>query len=433
MRLSKYTMLIRHQKGLFIYNSLSNCLIKVDKELFDFMESVRDTSFSAKDIENSEIISDLRKAFFIVDTHGDDLIQYQAAIWGRRRTENIHNITIAPTMDCNYHCFYCFESNTKAYISEETMRRIAKYLSGLDGACVINLTWFGGEPLLAKEQMIRLTEQIDLKENTILNSSIITNGYYLDKDFINLLPDIYVKDVQLSLDGLYENYNKVKFMNQDKNCFSRILDNIDMFAYIHRDIFLNIRVNMDKNSMNDFYKISTFFKERYPNNTNINTYAAFLQNINNTTSQSKACHFCDMEDQISFSLSMFEKTSDKKYIYPQNRICECAIRNHNSWGFGPDGSVYKCWENIGNVKEKVGFIDDDGKIQITDRAKLMRYYYGADPLYAEDCSSCFYLPICHGRCPHHRIQEDCGMAERQHCIKDSQYINRYLDKLIETL
>ena len=48
MRLSNYTMLIRHQKGLYVYNSLSNCLIKVDKELFDFMESVKDTSFSEK-------------------------------------------------------------------------------------------------------------------------------------------------------------------------------------------------------------------------------------------------------------------------------------------------------------------------------------------------------------------------------------------------
>ena len=185
--------------------------------------------------------------------------------------------------------------------------------------------------------------------------------------------------------------------------------------------------------MKDFYKIATFFKKRYPNNPNIYSYPAFLKNINNKTSKSNACNYCDIEDQIIFSLSMFEKTFDKNYLYPKNGFNECAIRNRNSWAFGPDGSVYKCWENIGKVDYKVGFIDEDGKIQITDQPKLIRYFYGADPLYADDCKECFYLPICHGRCPHQRIQEELGSVERQPCMKDTKCINRYLEKLIENL
>ena len=85
------------------------------------------------------------------------------------------------------------------------------------------------------------------------------------------------------------------------------------------------------------------------------------------------------------------------------------------------------------VDEKVGYIDEDGKIQITNQPKLIRYFYGADPLYADDCKECFYLPICHGRCPHQRIQEELGSVERQPCMKDTKCINRYLEKLIENL
>lgn len=78
-------------------------------------------------------------------------------------------------------------------------------------------------------------------------------------------------------------------------------------------------------------------------------------------------------------------------------------------------------------------INEVGEIQITDQPKLIRYFYGADPLYADDCKECFYLPICHGRCPHQRIQEELGSVERQPCMKDTNCINRYLEKLIENL
>lgn len=426
-------MLIEHKKGLFIYNSFNNCLIKVDEELFEYLKSKKGKSFPSIDDKNKEVIDNLKKASFIVDEHNDDLLHYQYVSWGRRNTNDVYNITIAPTMDCNFHCYYCFENPIKTFMSDDTIERIAKYISNLENARIINLTWFGGEPLLAKDQIIKLSKKIKLSKETKLSCSIITNGYYLDRDFIDLLPVLNIDDIQITIDGLFEDYNRVKSMACDKNCFSKILSNIDVFAECHKDISLHLRVNMDKTNMNDFHKITVFFEERYPNNSNIHPYPAFLKNINNTSSKSKACNYCNIEDQICFSLTMFEKTLDKKYLYPRNEFNECAIRNRNSWAFGPDGSVYKCWENIGNVDYKVGFIDEDGKIQITNSAKLLRYHFGADPLYADDCKNCFYLPICHGKCPHQRIQEEIGTANRQSCMKDTNCINRYLEKLIEKL
>jgi len=433
MELSKYTLPLEHQRGLFIYNSLSNCLIKVDKELFDYFKSNNEINCYSIDDKHNEVISELKKALFIIDHHNDDLLQYMNVSWGRRQTEDVYNITIAPTMDCNYHCYYCFESPSKTFMTDEILERIAHYISNLKNARIINLTWFGGEPLLAKNQIIELSNKIQLSKETNFSSTIITNGYYLDRDFVNILPELNIDNLQITIDGLYDGYNRVKSMTSDKNCFNRILYNIDYFAEHQKDISLHLRVNMDKTSMDDFHRIATFFKERYPNNTNIYCYPAFLKNINNTSSKSNACNYCNIEDQICFSLSMFDKTSDKKYLYPKNEFNECAIRNRNSWAFGPDGSVYKCWENIGNVDHKVGVIDVDGNIQITDNEKLLRYYFGADPLYADDCKECFYLPICHGRCPHQRIQEESGVANRQSCMKDTNCINRYLEKLIENL
>lgn len=113
----------------------------------------KDKSFDPIELTDEvEITSKLRKALFLIDNKGDDLLLYQSVIWNRRRTPDVYNITIAPTMDCNFHCYYCFETPTKGLISNETIRRISKYISETKDASVVNLTWFGGEPLLAKKQ-----------------------------------------------------------------------------------------------------------------------------------------------------------------------------------------------------------------------------------------------------------------------------------------
>lgn len=194
-----------------------------------------------------------------------------------------------------------------------------------------------------------------------------------------------------------------------------------------------LRVNMTKKSMSEFIQISNFFKERYCDNQNIVVYPAFLKNINNKTSEFRACDYCTADDKVLFAKNMFYATKDKHILYPSNDFNECAIRNHNSWAFGPDGSVYKCWENIGVANNELGFIDDNGHIQITNKIMLAQYLYGADPLYDENCSECEYLPICFGRCPHERIQSMLGFSKLEPCAKGTDYLRDYLTTLIDEL
>lgn len=72
--------------------------------------------------------------------------------------------------------------------------------------------------------------------------------------------------------------------------------------------------------------------------------------------------------------------------------------------FDAEGSVYKCWEVIGNKKYKIGEIKENGEIYITNKMLLNKYLYGADPFEDIACQQCFSLPICKGGCPHKRIE-----------------------------
>jgi uncharacterized protein len=431
MNISRYTFLINNKKGTFVYNSLSNSLAKIPIDLFQKLDRLKNIKFSEHELEeDAETLLQLKKSFIIVENEPDDLLQYQAATWSQRKTENIYNITVAPTMDCNFKCYYCFEEHQKLYINEDIIQRIAKYINGITNAIHINFTWFGGEPLMAFEQMKALTYALKIPEKTSTAFDMITNGYFLTEDVTDELKNMNIKQIQLSIDGLFDDYNKVKFMKTDKSCFERVLKNIDCFSKKHHDIQLAIRVNMNKTSKENFLTICRFFRDRYLDKKNIVICPAFLKNIDNTTTLSRAKLFSDGEDKIRFYLDMYQQTKDKNILYPSNRLSECAVRNHNSWAFGPDGSIYKCWEVIGDEKYKVGELDINGKIQITNNLLLARYMYGADPLCNSDCQLCRYLPICYGGCPQQRIREDFESAPIENCSKDTDYIEKYLTQII---
>ena len=388
-------------------------------------------SFTKEDLcENDEIVQDLKKACIIEEQCQDSFLRYQAITWGRRKVSNVYNITIAPTMDCNYHCYYCFEHPDKEYMSDATIEKVVKYINGIKNCKQMNLTWFGGEPLMAIEQIRKITDKIHLPKRSGKDFSIITNGYYLTKDVVDELEDLKIDSLQLTADGLFDDYNRVKCMKNDRKCFDAFLKNVDYFAEKHKKIRLILRVNLNRQLKDKFLEIAFFFLNRYPNNHNIFPHPAFLKNICNTTNQSQACMFCDGTEKMEFSIDLFHKTGNKEFLYPSNHFGECAIRNENSWAFGPDGSVYKCWENIGKKEAKIGFLNAKGEIMINDYPRLLRYLYGADPLNHEDCKKCFYLPICYGGCPHQRILEEYGDAPIEPCAKDNDYIERYLTEII---
>ncbi|MBO4738398.1 MAG: SPASM domain-containing protein [Bacteroidales bacterium] len=431
MKLSIYTTFFEVASEKYIYNSYTNSLVKVDDKLYVKLYTLKNKNFTIQELgESDEIILDLRKARIVIENLQDDFLQYQAITWGRRKISNVYNITIAPTMDCNFHCYYCFEQPEKEYMSDGVIEKIVTYINNIRNCKRLNLTWFGGEPLLALQQITKITNKIRLSSRTSKDFCIITNGYYLTKEVTDNLNNLQIDSIQLTVDGLFDDYNQVKNMKDNKNCFNVFLNNLDYFAEKQKDIRLNIRVNIEKNIKNKFLDIASFFIKRYPNNYNILPYPAFLKNICNTTKQSQACMFCDTAEKMEFSIDLFHKTGNKDFLYPGNAFSECAVRNENSWAFGPDGSVYKCWENIGNKSTKIGHLNEKGEIIIDNYPRLLRYLYGADPLSHKDCKQCFYLPICFGGCPHQRILEEFENAPVEPCAKDNGYIERYLTEII---
>lgn len=118
----------------------------------------------------------------IISDSNEETIMAQKKLFDYIYDSNLE-LVIMPTMQCNFRCAYCYENFQMKPIDDAGVTSIIKYLHRtLSRYSGLAIDWFGGEPLLALDQMEKITEQA-LKCCSQLkipyHSSITTNGYLL--------------------------------------------------------------------------------------------------------------------------------------------------------------------------------------------------------------------------------------------------------------
>lgn len=424
MKISKYTKLYKYDDKFYIYNYISNFLCKINFQLYNTIKNG-----SIQNIKDEKILDILTKNKIFTQNEKDDILMYVSSIENKRRINNLLNLTIAPTMECNFSCSYCFETKTKGIMKDGIINNIIIFISNSVqlGVKHINITWFGGEPLLATSVIEKICKKLKAIDKEIsIYQNIITNGYYLTDENLILLQECGIKSIQLSVDGVFDLHNKKRFTKLDNDTFTTIINNVDNYAKKKYEMYLCFRIGIDKDNINEYENINRFYKERYGDNKKITINPAFI--IDTTKNKNKNSITCNTE-KFNFKKYLAKELSDSTIIFPSNNISECAIRNYNSWCFDPKGDVYKCWEIIGNKKYKVGELTTSG-INITNQIILNRYLFGSDHLRNDKCINCLNIVNCGGGCPHKRIENEFNNANFDLCSGfDDEFDNYILERI----
>lgn len=428
MKVSKYTKLIKQNNKYFIYNAISNFLCEVDKSLFMILENKQNMHIELNDLEDNDAWSLLLNNKILTENDKDDLLLITAHINQMRRTSEVLNLTLAPTMNCNFNCPYCFETKESGIMSNETIKNIVNLVQNYKNIKHINLTWFGGEPLLAPQVIEKISKEICNSKIYTYSASIITNGYFLTTKNLQMLKESKVDTIQVSMDGIFEDHNKKRFTITDKSTFSKIIANIDDFSRSDYEISLCIRMNIDKDNMSNYSNINNFFHEKYGQDKRISLHPAF---IIDTTKNNNENAINDVDVKLDFWKKVASNSNNANFIYPKSQIYECAVRNYNTWSIDAKADVFKCWEIIGNKDYKVGELTNEG-IKITNIKLLNRYLYGANHLENPKCKDCFSLPLCGGGCPHKRIENEFNNKDFNICMYGDN-LDKYLIERIKMI
>ena len=135
------------------------------------------------------------------------------------------SLSVATTMSCNLRCPYCFEEGNKSpeFMHDDVADAIVKYLVSKKSHN-INITWFGGEPLMNFKVIERISNS--LKKNDVrYAASIITNGTLFTRGMIEKLDEYSIKSVQITLDGKQSQHDKKRFFVNGKGTYAKIRRN----------------------------------------------------------------------------------------------------------------------------------------------------------------------------------------------------------------
>lgn len=419
---SKYNFLINleEESRYFIYNSYTNNLMELDYEYWQEIQKIKEGEKET----NNDFIKELKEECILVE---DDELLYQKIKLSRLNTRfrsDIIHLTIVPTMGCNFACPYCFEKDVsdRYTMSKDIQKGIIQFIKKYQNLHYLSIDWYGGEPLLAFNAIENLMNEINTLNIESFHSSIVTNGYLLNEYIINQFKELGIRRMQITIDGLKDTHNQRRPHKTNKDSFEKIMNNLILTSKIYPELEVHVRVNIDKDNSEDFFKVNEYIKSNVKS-TNIYAYPAYITDYNSCNTS-----FCLLNriEQSEFALENGDKYPFDRFYYPRTRINECTARFANSFVIGPEGELYRCWCDVGDKSKVCGTIYDG----VTNTDIHTRYMTYEDPLFDLQCKKCSYFPICNGGCVLRRINNN-GNTNLELCTIQKEKIDEFIKLLVK--
>ncbi len=431
MKPSKYNFFIQdHENGIFlIYNSMKNSLIEdEDLRMTRFLETAEsDSSFDSSRMNRQEYESLTENGFLVEDSFIEEERAMEMTVKryekGREFGRKSMSLLITPTLECNFRCFYCFEStdSRKEITKMETgvQDKIVQHVENSirEGIEQIRISWFGGEPLLQKD--IIYSVQSRIKKLTDLNgvrleSNIVTNGIYYDGETSRRMADLGITSVQVTIDGPEGIHNSRRRDPEDpENNYKKQLVHL---RSADERVAIVIRVNVDKKNVKNVPQLVEDLIEHkiWPYRKNLSlslghvTYDGPRQVMGLDPKEFLSLEHDFRLYQYNRYNELFpDKPSKLKFDYPSQNgplhTCGYAAYDH-AWVIDHKGTLFKCLEAVGRdelAKSDIDRLLDGSAKAVSESCLITRKTYEK-----YECNHCKYLPICNLVCPWEFIVED---------------------------
>ena len=257
--LSPFLIYFNNNDSIILFNQINHAIIEVNKDLWNkLLEYINNANVRLADQELIKLINDLQRLNILVDY---DINRYKHNIiefrFNTLTNYNGMEIWFAISGKCNFVCPYCYQAYRKdgEVINDKRVDKFINFVKNYvdqNNIRKIYLVYYGGEPLLAFNEIIKIHNElvnIKLNKNISLEEVIITNGSLLTEDKIEKLVELSDSSpigIQITIDGMKEVMDKRRPLASGGSSFNLVYNNFIKLAKKYPfDIFLRSNVNYD--------------------------------------------------------------------------------------------------------------------------------------------------------------------------------------------
>lgn len=409
---SKYNIYLSYKDRYYIFNQLSSEFREVDYELYNELQNSNDQV----KLTASDIISDLLECNILVLLDCDETNKIQCANKFFRFLNSTARVTVIPTLECNFRCWYCYETHESGHMSASDVDSVISFCKNLideGGLKSFILDWFGGEPLLHFDSIvfpISLAIKTYCKENGVeFFNSITTNGFFATEDLLPRFNEIELRGFQITLDGERRFHDKTRYNANRCGSYDIIVGNITRLCRYIDGISMTLRINYTPANLKTIEAIADSFPEDIRKIIFIEPQLVwqYKESVNTIT------------DTLAHKLKYFQSLGypTRGNVLPET--CKwCYAESMKQYVINYNLNVYKCTaRDFTNPIYSIGNISKDGVFVPNDNYYK---YFKSSFFENETCLDCNVLPSCSGMCIQKKIENSIPSCPKENILKSIQ-------------
>lgn len=391
MKPSKYNICLPYDDKYVIFNGVTKRFFPVSSQNKDAFLQILSAPDDYQD-QYAPFLNRMADEGFIIEDAVDELEvikqQYAELTHG-----NSYKLMILPTYACNVSCWYCTQKHRNMQLSDDDVKRvkahIAYYLTHNE-IKRLQLSWFGGEPLLNFHRVEEIADYAQLfcaEHDISYHNTITTNGTLLSRRILEKMKDLNFTFFQITVDGVKDEHDKVKVI-KGKSAYDMTLRNICLIKEILPEAEICLRYNYTTENLKPdafIHDLNLFLPEDVRKHIHLSLMKVWQEDEKNIS-----------DEKLEFLAS--SASANQFQVSVGQGFSPCYVDNQHFNSVFPNGRIGKC-DNL-DPEQAQGHLTETGEI-VWDRDIPSMHFTIFDD-HRSECPSCKYLPICYGPCPKER-------------------------------
>lgn len=323
-------------------------------------------------------------------------------------------ISIQPTASCQLACDYCGQQHSKKALTKDLMNsiveRVDNKLSHLSFK-ILEIGWFGGEPLCALGNMRKLNKQLkEIANNNAVKyrGHITTNGYALTpKLYEELKEQFNIKRIEITIDGSKEYHDTRRITCTGKGSFDRIFSNLESIVssdcYDMDKCIISVRCNVDERNVDGVFPLLRTFVAKNIQHKILFYTTSVVSWSNNGAGSEEGCK--SLGKYSTNHIAYMLENGFKIGILPHRAApFKCLGTDINAEMYDAEGNIFDCSEtSYSDYYSKQGYVlgnvMQEDKTEGNKRSKLQFVPNMLLNNNVKPCDECKFYPLCGGLCP----------------------------------